>query len=767
MVPTTGLGAAPRTRREARALVAAQAEVRTPAPLPRRRDLRDAGSARGRREPPKVTFRPDIEGLRAVAVVLVVAFHAGIGPLRGGFLGVDVFLVISGFLITSLLVDEVRSTGTISLASFYARRIRRLLPAAVLVLVTVTLASAVLVPAVDRPQVADDVRAAALLGANWHFAADSTDYFSNTGHSLVLHYWSLSLEEQFYLVWPALLLLVAGRRRRARRARTPAPRDTDRRLWALLAPVGLLSLALSAATTASTGPWAYFGTHTRAWELAAGGAVALSRPYLHRLGERVAVAGGWVALGVVLVSAVVLGDGTPVPGVALIVPVAAAAVLVAAGARTQTGAATLLGRPAMAGLGRLSYSWYLWHWPCLVLAGLIWAQPAVGDLPPPDAPPAARLGAVALSLGLAALTFRYVEEPLRRAPFLRAPTRRALPAGALLAAAAVAVPVVALAAPAPPPVAPVVASGTPSPPAPVPSATVSRTTPPSSRSRGPLPATPPPVPAHPSMTPAQARADQASTRDCFAGFGPRSAPSDCRFGDPAGSRVVVLVGDSHAAHWFPAMDAIARSRHWQLWFWAKSACGYAEVREELPAYHREYTECTAWRRSTIGRIAALPRVDLVVVGRAVSYLGQLLDGGGAELDRNAAKPVWAAGVAASLRELGAGGRHVVLLRDVPRPGFDVPDCLSAHGNATASCTFPSAGHVHPDEALWSAEAPVAAAAGIPDVDMTAAICPGDPCQVVSPGGAIVYRDDHHLTATFAREAADSLAAALVPYLSPR
>ena len=118
----------------------------------------------------------------------------------------------------------------------------------------------------------------------------------------------------------------------------------------------------------------------------------------------------------------------------------------------------------------------------------------------------------------------------------------------------------------------------------------------------------------------------------------------------------------------------------------------------------------------------------MVVGRAVSYLGQLLDGGGAELDRNAAKPVWAAGVAASLRELGAGGRHVVLLRDVPRPGFDVPDCLSAHGNATASCTFPRAGHVHPDEALWSAEAPVAAAAGIPDVDMTAAICPGDPCQ---------------------------------------
>ena len=271
MVHTTGLGAAPRTRREARALVAAQAEVRAPAPLPRRRDLRDAGSARGRREPPKVTFRPDIEGLRAVAVVLVVAFHAGIGPLRGGFLGVDVFLVISGFLITSLLVDEVRSTGTISLASFYARRIRRLLPAAVLVLVAVTLCERRAgAGAVDRPR-SRTTSARPPCSARTGTSRPRRRTTSEHRAQPVLHYWSLSVEEQFYLVWPALLLLVAGRRQRARRARTPAPRDTDRRLWALLAPVGLLSLALSAATTASAGPWAYFGTHTRAWELAAGG----------------------------------------------------------------------------------------------------------------------------------------------------------------------------------------------------------------------------------------------------------------------------------------------------------------------------------------------------------------------------------------------------------------------------------------------------------------------------------------------------------------
>jgi peptidoglycan/LPS O-acetylase OafA/YrhL len=706
-----------------------------------------------------VAFRPDVEGLRAVAVVLVVAFHAAVWPLGGGYLGVDVFFVISGFLITSLLVDEVRATGTIVLTDFYARRIRRLLPAAVLVLVATTLATAVLVPAVDRPQIAGDVRAAALLVANWHFAGGSTDYFAGSGDSPVLHYWSLSLEEQFYLVWPALLLVVAGRRR-ARRARTPAPRATDRRLWLLLAPVGLLSLGLSAATTASAGPWAYFGTHTRAWELAAGAAVALSRPQLHRLGERVAVFGGWMGLALVLGSAVVLGESTPVPGVALIAPVAGAAALVAAGARTQRGAATLLGRPRVAAIGRLSYSWYLWHWPCLVFARRIWSAPAVDDLPAPDAPWAIRLGAVALSLGLAALTYRFVEAPLRSARLLRPAGGRALPAGALLAAAAVIAPTVALATPPPPPVQAVAASPVTAP-APVPTPLAGRETGPS-RSRG--SSVPAAVPAHPAMTPAQARADEVGTRDCFAGFGPRSAPADCRFGDPGGDRVVVLVGDSHAAHWFPAFDAIARQRHWQLWFWAKSGCGYAQVREELAAYHREYTECTAWRSSVQARITALPEVDLVVVGRAISYLGQLLDASGAEVARDAARPVWAAGAAAALRDLGTGGRRVVLLRDVPRPGFDVPECLSSHANASSACTFPQAGHLHPDAALWTAEQPVTTAAEVGVVDLAPLICPADPCQTVSPGGAIIYRDDHHLTATFARSVSGAVATALAPYL---
>jgi peptidoglycan/LPS O-acetylase OafA/YrhL len=778
MVQLTDLGAAPRTRREARERRAAEAvpyaypasppvglplpsrrslrelEPRAPADvLPvRRRDLRRAGVV----QRPRVAFRPDVEGLRAVAVVLVVVFHAGLG-LPGGFVGVDVFFVISGFLITSLLVDEVRVTGTISLTDFFARRARRILPAACVVLIVTAIAGALVLPDLDRPVLAADVRSAALFVGNWHFAALSTDYFAAPASSFVLHYWSLSLEEQFYLVWPVLVLIVAGRRRAARRVVRPAPRDTDRRLWLTLAPIVLVSLALSAATTAAAGPWAYFGTQTRAWELGFGAAIALSRPYLYRLSETQAAVGGWVGLVAVLASALLLDDGSLAPGVVMLVPVTGAAVLVAAGARTQLGAATLLGRRPLAALGRLSFSWYLWHWPCLALVRQVWGAPAEDDLPPPDVPVGLRLAAVLVSLGLAILTFRFVEEPARYARWVRPAVRRTLPAGAILVGATVLLAVVVLPdrdLTVPPAASAAGPTATPSPPRPG--------RPPTPVSRASRPATV--LPGALAMTPEKARGDLAPARDCFAGFAPRSAPPDCRFGDPKGTKVVVLFGDSHAHAWFPALAGAARRNHWQLWFWAKSGCGYADVREFLTAFHREYTECTSWRRSVLTRIDALPRVDLVVVGRSISYLSELLDADGNQVERTAAATLWSQGADRTLATLAADGRRVALLRDVPRPGFDAPACVSRHMKDLTACSFPRVKHVLPDGAVFDAERPVLEARKTPVLDLTSAICPGDPCQTVSPAGSILYRDDHHLTATYARELTPPVAQALVRLL---
>ncbi|HWH24471.1 MAG TPA: acyltransferase, partial [Candidatus Limnocylindria bacterium] len=208
-------------------------------------------------------FRPDIEGLRAVAILAVLAFHAGIAQAPGGFVGVDVFFVISGFLITGLLLREFGAAGRIDLPSFYARRARRLLPAALVVIAATVAVSAVVLPSVDVPDVAADGAAAALYVSNYRFALTATDYFAaDTLHSPLLHYWSLAVEEQFYLFWPLLLLL--GARYLG-----------VRRLWWLVALIGLLSFALSVVVTGIEQPWAFYSLPTRAWQLALGGLIAL------------------------------------------------------------------------------------------------------------------------------------------------------------------------------------------------------------------------------------------------------------------------------------------------------------------------------------------------------------------------------------------------------------------------------------------------------------------------------------------------------------
>ena len=212
----------------------------------------------------RAPFRPDIEGLRAVAVLLVLAYHARIPGFPGGYIGVDVFYVVSGFLITGLIVRELRATGRVDLVTFYARRARRLLPAALVVIALTVIASAIVLPPLRVPDVAADGAAAALYVSNIRFAAQATDYLqAELDPSPLLHFWSLGVEEQFYLFWPALLLLVAGRR------------TNIRRVGLVVAVVAVLSFGLGIAWTASDAPLAFFLLPARAWELAIGAGLAI------------------------------------------------------------------------------------------------------------------------------------------------------------------------------------------------------------------------------------------------------------------------------------------------------------------------------------------------------------------------------------------------------------------------------------------------------------------------------------------------------------
>ncbi len=360
----------------------------------------------------ELSYRRHIDGLRAVAVMAVVAFHAGVPWLPGGYVGVDVFFVVSGFLITGLLLREFEASGDISLVGFYERRVRRLAPALLLVLVvTLVLGAVFLVPIGGEQQgLAKSTIATLLLGSNVWFAHATGGYFDAPAAAQpLLHTWSLSVEEQFYLVWPALLLLTS--RWAKRHGNDPA-----RAAAATLALVGLASLLLSIFTTQPHPEFAFFGSPTRAWEFAIGG---LAFFMIRRRSAPIPLAQPLALLGLVAIvwaCATFVEGETPFPGWRAGIPALGAALVSLGGEHDECGWCTrwLTLRP-MVFIGLLSYSLYLWHWPLLVVARL----ETLGEVGP-----WAIAGICLLSFLLAWLTYRHVENPLRRKRYPLMATRR-------------------------------------------------------------------------------------------------------------------------------------------------------------------------------------------------------------------------------------------------------------------------------------------------------------------------------------------------------
>jgi peptidoglycan/LPS O-acetylase OafA/YrhL len=714
---------------------------------------------RPQEEQGRPAFRGDIEGMRAVAVLLVVAFHAGLPFVPGGYVGVDAFFVLSGFLITGLLVDELRRSGTVSFSGFYARRARRLLPMAALVLATTVAAAHVLVAPVDRSGVGKEVASAAVWVANWHFAGASTQYMADVGQSPVLHFWSLSVEEQFYLIWPLLLLCLAGGTWAVRRSWTRAVR----RVAIGLALIAVVSLLLSARVTATDPSMAYFGLHTRAWELAVGAGIALARPLLPRLPRHAAVAGGWLGLLMVVGSAVVLDRSTPFPGTAALWPVLGTGLLVATGvAAAGTGPARLLDRSAARFIGRVSYPWYLWHWPCLTLANIRWgAVPEAGVAPAaPQAGPGVVLAAVALSFVLAVVSHYLVEQPLRHARWFVISRPRSLQLGAVAVAACLAAAWTLHASPAQDAVvAAVPVSSEPSFGADQPPARRADGAPTTSRSQ------------RVRMTAQQARADRpVPLKGCYVGYaGTAVAPAtSCRYGPADGTRSIVLIGDSHATQWEPAMEQVAARLGWTVYFFGKTACSVIDTPIWLSQAGGAYADCATWRTRVLKRVSQIKDLDAVVIARWADYrrLALAPDGSRAEDDALFAS-LWQKGMQRTILQLGANGRRIIMLRDTPMAPQDIPSCLSKHPKKPTSCSFPTAEAAHRDVDLLAAEK-AAAGSRLTTVDLSDVICPTRTCQVVTQTGMIKYRDEHHLAARYGASLWKSLAARLERRLaSPR
>ena len=675
--------------------------------------------------------RTDIQGLRAIAVSLVVIYHLWPQSLTGGFAGVDVFFVISGFLITLHLMQRPPSGGR-DLATFWGRRVRRLLPASLLVLATTLVLSRLFAPDTQWGNTARQARAATLYVVNWVLASDSVDYLAaENAPSPVQHFWSLSVEEQFYFVWPILILVMV----------LAARRFGWNRDVAVLAGLAVLvtgSLGYSIWETVHNPSAAYFVTPTRMWELGIGGLLAVVVAVRQRRGlgallpttPRLVLA--WIGLGAIAWTAWTYTSRTPFPGWQALVPVLGTALVIGAAApMSQLSPGPLLAvRPAQ-WLGDVSYSVYLWHWPLIVLVPQMLGHHMTN---------LDRVAILAITLVLAGLTKKYVEDRFR-APQWGKPLRKPF----LLGAAGMVV-VLALAgltqlevdrreAESQAQLSKALSQGGPC----FGAAALDP-----GRDCGKVPYDQiVPAPADAAMDKADAYSDVSGGKDCWS-YLPRFPQVRCTFGAPDSSTHVALFGNSHAGQWLPALEDLAKKNEWQVDTYLASRCASLPVDQEFVPTSNTRT-CRRWvEKATRAVIAAKP--DVVMMSNRISApaVGETREG-----SYDAYAKAWED----LLKRFRDAGLKVMVVRDTPASGTAIPDCVAQHPTDYAACDGTR-------DAWLPAEPAVDGVKGVDDpaihfIDLTDHICEEKTCHAVT-GGVITYFDSSHLTATYART--------LAPYL---
>ncbi|WP_196815080.1 acyltransferase family protein [Mesorhizobium sp. L103C119B0] len=618
--------------------------------------------------------------------------------LPGGYVGVDVFFVISGYLITGLLAQMALRGGRISLIEFYSRRVRRLLPAATLVLLVALLGTLLFISKARWEEMGNQIVASALYVENWRLASIAVSYLeADTLPSPVQHYWSLSIEEQFYIAWPLVMIGVIWLARR---------RDLPLRacLIGALSLIFAASLVASVVLTATDPAQAYFVSHTRLWELALGGLLVLGE-HRFRLGAGASRVMALAGTAGILASALLFSAATPFPGLSALLPTLATVLIILAG-EVQAGRFRGLDLWPLRFIGDRSYSIYLWHWPLITFFlgqgfSLTFASGA---------------GLIAVTLVLSDLSYRYVEQPYRQAQ--GGAWWKPLGYGTIAVLACVA------------------ASegllhfvttqrtditliGTPAYPGPAALLTGAA------------------VPDDVDLLPPLARLRRDVSRLFSAGCQQNlkgAKPVGCVLGDPAGPKTIVLVGDSHAAQWGPALNKIARDRKYKLVSFSKSACAFA--RAPTKSDGKPYPSCYEWREKVLAEILKLRPLAVIT---SQSNAGSVPD----DLMIEGLRNVWS--------ELTEAGSQIIVIRNTPLMRFEPGDCLSA---TPAKC-FTKRSDAELNNLLALA---AEGQKNVRVVDMTDALCGPELCPAVV-GNMIVWRDTGHLTATYSL--------ALAPYLAPR
>ena len=641
-------------------------------------------------------FRHDIDGLRAIAILLVVAAHAGVPFLAGGFVGVDVFFVLSGFLITGQLVREVADTGSLKALHFYVRRLRRLLPALLLMLLLVGWASTLLLSPSAQVDQFPAARMAALWLSNFHFALGNLDYFAaGSGSNPYLHTWSLGVEEQFYLAWPALVVWLLAR-------------DGERgvaRLRIGLAVVAATSLLACLVLTRTEPLLAFYMMPMRAWQFAAGGLLWLAFARASEAGHdasrlrRLAPALALLGLLLIIGSGLWLDTDQPYPGARAILPTLGTALVVSVGGTTAGNGWTqrLLSLPPLQWLGRISYSWYLWHWPVLLL----------GDALTGGQGPGHRILLVCASLSMAVLSHALVEAPLRRwRKWLEHPRAALFCALTLMAAMA---------------------------------ALTSFWEDRARRFQQ--------SPQVQRYTAARSDAPAIYRMGCDDWY--RSAEVRiCEFGESDARHTAVVIGDSHVGQWFPAIRKALDRPGWRLLVITKSSCPMVDAPVFNARIGREYTECARWRRDSLAKIGQLAP-DLLLLGSArYGFTREQWTEGTASVLAQASAATHRVFLLMDTPKLPFQGPDC-LAAHAMQPGWLA---------GLSSCSAPAASARSTAIQGWLGAA-AARFPNVVLLDMNAHVCPQGLCSA-ELDGQVVYRDDQHLTAGFAASLSEPMAARL-------
>ncbi|MCQ8105489.1 acyltransferase [Methylomonas sp. SURF-2] len=644
-----------------------------------------------------ITYRPDLQGLRAISIILVVLNHAGVSLVSGGFVGVDVFFVLSGYLISGLLIKEYMNVGSIDLLQFIARRLRRLLPALFVMLSVVVLISSLLLSNYEAWQQTASVVYATTWTSNLFFSFSTINYFEEIKtKDLFLHTWSLGVEEQFYITWPVMILLIFIALKKLRQG------ALDRSgLLAMLTVLFLGSLGLSWYWMATNPLWSFYMMPSRIWQFALGAVTFVwFQPKMLPLNDAGQLyfspwwGRGLSALGAGLIfgAATFLTANETYPGYWALLPSVGAVLIISAGyfnrERAERG---ILAHPVLVWVGDRSYSWYLWHWPLLML-GFSWGLHHRFS---------ETTGLVALSFLFAIASYRYVELPFWKGRFRHQAPLRVI----LLSILAMLTMIWG--------------------------------------AQNYL--KPPPVDEMPKeesySTKARSDLPIIYTYGCDAWYGDANL-SPCVIGGTDAEKTVVLLGDSIGAQWFSMFPGIFQAPKWRIVVLTKSSCPMVDEDFFYSRIGKIYTVCTEWRNKVLDYLESI-RPDIVFLGSAATY--------------DFTKEQWENGSARILARLTKIAGRVVVIPGTYPLSFDGPGCLER--DFSSHQLFDAAGiqdcrenisNKQPETVagyLGQAVKPFSNAALL---DLNDLVCPNEQCSAQDADGIVVFRDQQHLTDTFVK-----------------